>query len=165
MKFSTFRAALLGDRILHRILTRLFDYRDIVKDTGRGPSLYLRRYYVFRTRVFPNHRIFLHFINRSDDDRDLHDHPWDFLTLILAGGYVEAIKGKQSRVMRPGNFAHNLAEHTHRGTLIDGKPTWSLVRAWKARRVWGFDTPKGWVSWREYLGLSPVAQPDALEDV
>jgi hypothetical protein len=31
----------------------------------------------------------LHHILRSDDDRDLHDHPWSFLSIVLKGGYWE----------------------------------------------------------------------------
>jgi hypothetical protein len=31
----------------------------------------------------------LHQILRSDDERDLHDHPWPFMTIILSGGYWE----------------------------------------------------------------------------
>lgn len=31
----------------------------------------------------------LHHILRSDDDRDLHDHPWSFLSIVLKGGYFE----------------------------------------------------------------------------
>jgi hypothetical protein len=31
----------------------------------------------------------LHQFLRSDDDRDLHDHPWSFVSLILRGGYWE----------------------------------------------------------------------------
>jgi hypothetical protein len=31
----------------------------------------------------------LHRFHRSDEDRDLHDHPWTFWSLILLGGYYE----------------------------------------------------------------------------
>lgn len=30
-----------------------------------------------------------HRILRSDEGRDFHDHPWEFSSLILSGGYVE----------------------------------------------------------------------------
>ena len=35
----------------------------------------------------------LHHILRSDDDRDLHDHPWSFVSVILRGGYWEHRSG------------------------------------------------------------------------
>lgn len=31
----------------------------------------------------------LHRFHRGDEDRDLHDHPWSFWSLILRGGYWE----------------------------------------------------------------------------
>lgn len=49
-------------------------------------SLYLRRYYIVKSKYF---NIFLHNIQRSDDDPDPHDHPWSFLSLILKGGYTD----------------------------------------------------------------------------
>jgi hypothetical protein len=36
---------------------------------------------------------YLHCFVRSDDDRALHDHPWDFASLILFGDYNEHRKG------------------------------------------------------------------------
>lgn len=168
------------DRILNAIFCFLFRYRDIVKEVDGKPSLYLRRFFIFRTKLFPNFRIFLHFINRSDDDRHLHDHPWDFTSLILAGGYEEELpppqwmrdKVKESKwrirqyieVRKPGNLLRNKAEHTHRVQLRDGRPAWTLVRAGKARRVWGFHTEEGWKDWRTYLGFPP-GHPDSPEDV
>jgi len=155
-----------GSSFLNWILPKLFKYRDILKEVEGQPSLYLRRYFLFRTKAFPNFRLFLHFINRSDDDRHLHDHPWDFTTLILSGGYREVIKLNSKmnteRVMKPGMLRFNKAEHTHKVELISG-PTWSLVRARKARRVWGFHTESGWVDWRSYLGLDKH-HPDSPED-
>jgi hypothetical protein len=33
--------------------------------------------------------LFLHCFVRSDDDRALHDHPWDYTSFILRGTYIE----------------------------------------------------------------------------
>ena len=48
---------------------------------------YLERYYLFlkNRENFP-FNVFLHKFLKSDPD-DLHDHPWAFRTLILAGCY------------------------------------------------------------------------------
>lgn len=171
----------LRDRILNAVFTKVFKYRDIVKHVEGKDELYLRRFFIFRTRMFPNFRIFLHFINRSDDDRHLHDHPWDFTSLILAGGYDEELPPPQwlledmkkyadwkvhryLEVREPGDILRNKAEHTHRVQLRDGKPAWTLVQAGKARRIWGFHTESGWVDWRKYLGLD-AHHPDSPEDV
>lgn len=70
----------------------------------------------------------LHVILRSDDDRALHDHPWTFLTLMLAGGYYEhtftKIKGVMKKTwVRPGSLRLCRAPHAHRLELAEEKPT------------------------------------------
>lgn len=153
------------DRVLNWLFTKLFKYRDIVKQVEGKDALYLRRFFIFRTKMFPNFRIFLHFINRSDDDRHLHDHPWDFTSLILSGGYNEVLPpGDEFMVRKPGQILRNKAEHIHKVQLRDNKPAWTLVRARQARRIWGFHTESGWVDWRKYLGLD-AHHPDSPEDI
>ena len=65
------------------ILNKLFKSFTIIGVDGQP---YLRRYYILKTRWF---RIYLHEILRSDEDRDCHDHPWNFTSIILKGGYWE----------------------------------------------------------------------------
>src|ERR1700721_599838 len=52
---------------------------------GGGNSPYLTRITLIETRRFS---IYLHWFHRSDAD-DLHDHPWDFTSMILWRGYAE----------------------------------------------------------------------------
>jgi hypothetical protein len=146
------------ETLLLWVFARFFKYRDIIKEENGKPVLYLRRYFIFRGKNF---RIFLHRIRRSDDDRCLHDHPWDFTTFLLTGEYLEVLP---DRVMRRPWLSRlvNKAEHTHR--LILSRPLWTLVFAGKARRVWGFHTETGWLPWRTYLGL-PESTPDSPEDL
>ena len=49
-------------------------------------ELHFKRWRILSTPWF---NIFLHFINRADEDKDLHDHPWSFWSIILKGGYIE----------------------------------------------------------------------------
>lgn len=112
-------------------------HSDIVKDG----STYLRRWYL--TPQMWSRRVFLHQIMRSDDDRDPHDHPWNYLTVMLAGGYEERVyfphttRGYVNR-MTPGRWAYYAAEHTHQLVVGPGKMVWTLVFAGRERRAWGF---------------------------
>lgn len=149
--------------MIFRLLSKLFNYRDIVGKEG----LYLRRFFL-TPRWLPK-RIFLHYFVRGDKDRFLHDHPWDFITLCLAGGYEEtwrpdlgSVYAPRRRLM-PGQWRSVRAEHTHKVTLLKS-PTWTLLVVGRARRQWGFHTNAGWVNWREYLGL-PSDTPDSPEDI
>lgn len=56
-------------------------------DIGRGGDTYLVRWFVYGQRYGPGYKVFLHHFYRSDSDAALHDHPWDFTSLILFGGY------------------------------------------------------------------------------
>ncbi len=49
-------------------------------------ELYLSRLTLFKTPWFS---VKLHWIHKADPDRDLHDHPWSFRSLVLRGWYKE----------------------------------------------------------------------------
>lgn len=157
------------DRAIHSVLNRMFERRDI----GVDGELYLRRWYV--RGVGTEHQVFLHHIIRPDAGRELHDHPFDFKTRILSGGYYEQFKRTpevtDGQWCIAGDTFEHPAEYTHRlAKVLDG--TYTLVSAGAARRVWGFLASRRnstwtcamtWLPWREYLG-TPDA-PDFPEDV
>ena len=117
-----------------RLLSR-FHYFDITDNKG---SVYIRRYKLARTRFF---NIYLHHIRRSDADRCLHDHPWNFVTFILTGGYREILPNGV-RWRAPGEFFYRSANFSHR-VEVD-RPAWSLVFVGPRIRAWGFWTVFGW---------------------
>lgn len=111
--------------------------------------------------------ILLHHIVRADDDDALHDHPWDFTTQILSGGYRERTPlywgHKNGQGDGPDKFTntdqgegvllHRVAESLHLITAVQ-PDTWTLVTTGPRRREWGFHPAgKPWQSWREYLGV------------
>jgi len=73
-----------------------------------------------------------------DDDRqpDLHDHPWDFTSMLLTGGYRETTTAGTTEHWAPTVVVRD-AEEPHRLELLDG-PMWTLVATGPARRRWGF---------------------------
>lgn len=87
------------------------------------------------------------------DRLELHDHPWDFLSVIMSGRYIERTPDGEQE-WGAGSVLARRAEDLHRLTLPDG-PVWTLVVTGATRRRWGFDTPAGWVPWREHLGVPP----------
>lgn len=160
----------IRDRILHAILKRLFDFRDIVKNVDGKDVLYMRRYYVRRSK---RPHIFIHFIALSDMDRDLHDHPWSFKSRILIGGYTEETfngnlikvensyrRETQTRHYGVGAVIERDAEFAHRLVLDGGRPVWTLVTASEKERLWGFYFDGvAWVPWFEYLSCADAASP------
>ena len=157
--------------------------REIWKETGKDKDgdpirvLYLRRYFL-TPHWFPL-RVWVHFIAKDDDDRDLHTHPWSFLSVVLRRGYLECMPDGSTHRREAGSWALRSAEDAHRVKLLpsigrfrapDGSAhwdavwgTWTLMIAARPRRTWGFVTKAGHVDWREYLGL-PANTPDSPED-
>lgn len=107
----------------------------------------------------------VHHIQESDAGRDFHDHPWNFTSLILKGGYIEhrpgcfcqQVLGKTVAIPGWGPCKSYLAPAVvrrratdlHRLELLDG-PATTLVLSSAYVRSWGFLTPSGWVGYREY---------------
>ena len=101
----------------------------------------------------------VHWILKSDDDRALHDHPFDSISIVLKGGYWEHRKDGSRKWCGPGTIIRRKAEDAHRLELrvdhgwawVEHVPCWSLFITGPWRRDWGFHTGYGWVYWRDYL--------------
>lgn len=133
---------------LGRWIQRMLGRSDIYFDG----SLYMRRWRLIHNRWFG---VRLHQIMRSDKDRELHDHPFSFLSLILTTGYIEwlpcAGQGDHCvRSYRPLTFNFKRAEDLHRLEIPEGRTTWTLVVRGPVRREWGFMTDNGWVHWSDF---------------
>jgi hypothetical protein len=54
----------------------------------------------------------------------------------------------------PGAVVYRRAEASHRLVIpVGGTPARTLWIVGRKRRSWGFITPEGWKSWRQYLGV------------
>lgn len=132
------------------LLDRLFLVKKIVSREGK---VHFRRWRVVQTPWFA---VYVHNIARSDEERDLHDHPWPFVSIILRGGYLEKIAdstGVRTVMHAPGSVLFRRAEgEYHKITLWDG-PTWSLVFTGpRTHPLWGYKTEFGWVDHITYRG-------------
>lgn len=103
--------------------------------------------YMFRWMLLPKNEyfnVYLHKFLRDDNIHyGLHDHPWNFLTIVLRYGYHELLQDRPPRVLLPFNVVYRKAEYIHAVRLrrgIDGKikEAWTLNFTFKRRRQWGF---------------------------
>lgn len=133
---------------------------------GEDGSLYMERFAIFAT---PWLQMRLHHIVREDRDRHLHDHPWNFWSVVLQGGYQEArplaevpmwvAQDDEEELCyfvarTKGSIASRGAFDRHK--IVNVEPnTWTLFITGKYRNQWGFYTPAGKIPYREYLGLPP----------
>jgi hypothetical protein len=123
------------------------------RDTG---DVYMRRWRLVSTPWFG---VFVHHILAPDWTRDLHDHPWGFVSVRLVGTYTEQLghdpqalnfsvtehAGRRVSV-RPYGAVHRISR------LGRAKGVWTLVLRGRRHQAWGFVTPAGWVHQAEYFG-------------
>lgn len=128
-------------------------------------TVYLRRWYLL-PRSWP-FSVYLHQFLGDDDDRGLHDHPFDNASLPLSrSGYMEQVYTRAPTAAdpcpptivtwrRPLRLVRRKAENSHRVLLVrrcslDGTvervPCWSLFFRGCRRRDFGYWLPRGWVS-------------------
>lgn len=122
-------------------------------DIGADNDPYLDRLRLVQTPWFG---VYLHHIHRPDLDRDPHDHPWAFASLVLTGGYDEAVwpdKTDLSRWIirtRTRWTLKSLGQGAAHKITDVARPLWTLVLVGPRRSDWGFWTPDGFVGWRDY---------------
>jgi hypothetical protein len=111
-------------------------------DVAWRGALYLVRLHLFQV---PRGAVMLHWILTPDPHPDPHDHPVDFLSITLRGGYTEwTPKGYRSARVR-----FRRATDVHR--IVAVKPgTVTLVLAGPVVREWGFWARGLFVPWRFY---------------
>lgn len=95
----------------------------------------------------------LHHINRGDEDRELHSHPFDYSTFILKGFYFEEklidtayVPGipesvqTNSRRMEAGAIGHMVSSFHRIAAVADGG-VWTLFFMGPNHGKWGFLMP------------------------
>lgn len=123
---------------------------------------YLRRWWVVPRNDYAN--VYLHEILHSDDDRALHDHPWDNTSFLIEGGYIEhrPARGVPDLIdqfrWEAGAVVTRKAADVHRLEIPAGGRAVSLFITGPAIREWGFHCPQGWRHWREFVDSRDAGQ-------
>lgn len=110
---------------------------------------YLRRWWVIPRNELCN--VYLHEINNSDDDRALHDHPWDNTSMLIAGRYIEHLPDNSAHERTAGSVVTRKAADAHRLEILPGESAVSLFITGPKLREWGFHCPKGWRIWKDFV--------------
>lgn len=128
----------------------------------REPDLVIRpddQEYIYRWHLVPRNReanVYFHIQVASDPERPLHDHPWDNVSVILAGGYEEImVKGvgfaePQRYTRTPGDVIFRRAAWAHRLVLPSSVPySMTLFTTGPKVKEWGFWVDGAWVPYDE----------------
>ena len=126
--------------------------REEINGGERCPT-YMYRWTILSTRWF---KVYVHRFVADDWSRDLHDHPKRFISIGLAGRYVEhGPAGRRREYVAPWLRSFP-ASHIHRITLPAGE-CWTLVIVGPSLREWGFwhleetSLRWRWIHWRTYV--------------
>jgi hypothetical protein len=109
---------------------------------------YLRRWWIIPRNEGCN--VYLHEILHSDDDRALHDHPWDNTSMLLMGSYIEHTP-EGAFLREVGSIVSRKATDAHRLEIPEGGRAVSLFMTGPKLREWGFHCPQGWRHWRDFV--------------
>lgn len=129
------------------IIKKLFLVKEIKSKTG---VLHFRRW---RILSLPFLSVYIHQIYKPDEDPFLHDHPWNYFSLILKGSYIEQTPTSLN-TMTPGKFVFKKATNFHKIQKVLA-PTVTLFCTGRRLRDWGYNIPPpnntlNWVQHEEY---------------
>lgn len=131
--------------LLKKVVDKLFLVREIFSKIGEP---HFRRWRIIKY-PFIGGGIYLHRLLKSDQDAHCHDHPWDFTSLILYGGYVEYYPDKPAQIFLPLQVNSKKAEEYHKIDLVHGS-TYTLVFMGPKRRPWGYSVNGKWIENSKY---------------
>jgi hypothetical protein len=94
-------------------------------------------------------KLFLHHFLPWGDDRDVHDHPWPFVTIVFRGGYLDVNERGEAEAVKAPTIKYRPARHAHR-TTAGRHGAWTIVGTGRKSREWGFWREGRWWQWREY---------------
>lgn len=118
--------------------------------------------YLVRLRIVqtPWFAVYLHDIHEPDGDRDPHNHPWAFVSVVLRGYYVERVyPAPAARHVRKCYWqerrwrrfsVHRMGQHSAHRITDAGPRLKTLIFTGPRASGWGFFTPSGFVPWQDY---------------
>jgi hypothetical protein len=126
----------------------------------QGGIPYLARLRLIQTPWFG---IYLHDIYEPDGDRDCHNHPWTFISVVLRGSYTERVypypdkKSYNYHTQHHRRFsAHKMGrKEAHRITYASPRLK-TLIFTGKRQSGWGFFIDGQYTRWQDYEYLGEV---------
>ena len=147
-----------------------------------GTDIYMGRWWLFNGyhlngghEFNPKHRewlpsIRLHHIRRADNDRHVHDHPWNARTIIMDSasdfGYVEERPEWNSDTAPLTRFVRHVGYtgrlnfgQYHRISEVPPAGVWTIFITWRKRGTWGFLVGREKVRYLDYFEQHKMANP------
>jgi len=102
---------------------------------SKNGILHFRRWALFQSTFFS---IYIHGIYKEDTDLHLHNHPWNILTIILKGTYIEELE-KDLNIRRIYNISYRKRTDYHKIEDMISEKVYSLAFVFgKRNEKWGY---------------------------
>lgn len=118
--------------------------KEIRSKTG---ELHFKRFAIIETRWFA---VYIHKIYKADKDPFVHNHPWNFFSIVLWGGYYEDTQWGSGGARDVFNINWGNRKYFHKIAAIIW-PTTTLFCTFGKKKPWGFLTNQGYVDSEEYI--------------
>ena len=117
--------------------------------------LHFQRWNILSTPWFS---IYFHKIYKADEDKHLHDHPWNYTSICLKGEFTEEREFQTNlknlgileehipySVVETFRVVRRKAESFHKIKKLLTPEVWTLFFVGKRRREWGYDVDGKWI--------------------
>lgn len=126
---------------------KLFKTVKVIK--SKEGVLHFKRFAIIECKWF---NIYIHSIYKADEDEHLHDHPWNYISIVLYGKFMEAIKNSTSAKQKyemnwlsPKDISAQKAERTHKIYMLLSEKIVTLFFTGPRFREWGYDVDGKWI--------------------
>lgn len=143
-----------------KIIDNLFKLEEI--NGANRCETYLYRWTLFAWKRF-GYGVYVHHFVGNDWSKDFHDHPKRFVSIGLAGRYIEETPEGERAYTSPWIRTFP-ANHIHRLRLVNKRSCWTLVIVLRAVRPWGFWYDGVFIPWRDYVKGWASHIADAMRD-
>lgn len=101
---------------------------------SKSGKLHFRRWEILKTKWFS---IWIHGIYAADQDKHLHNHPWDFKSIVLKGSYVEKTESGFVR-QYSGKINIRNGANFHKILRLTSPAVYTLFIVTPPKRTWGY---------------------------
>ena len=112
-------------------------------------KLHFRRWELLKTRWFS---IYIHGIYAADEDKHLHNHPWDYTSITLKGKFIEETQ-TGFNLMKPFKMVTRDGKDYHKIKELKSKSVYTLFIVSPIKRLWGYRVDGRWMPHDKYREL------------
>ncbi len=116
---------------------------------SKSGEIHFKRWELIKTRWGS---IWLHAIYKADVDKHLHNHPWDFRSIVLKGSYKELTQ-QGIQLQSPGKINVRDGSKYHKILELLSPVVYTLFFASTPKRQWGYDVDGRFVDHETYREL------------